>query len=169
MLYIVHNMHNLSTMYPAKVIANFFLVKGAAEDIPISHMKLQKLVYFAHGWHLAIKETPLIDESVQAWTFGPVIPSIYHLFKYYGNQPILDVIGEISSLGVLSTETKGFLNTIWQGFKKYSAIELSEMTHALDSPWEKVIKRNGGKIIAHQSIPEDLIKDYFKQIYKANA
>ena len=51
-------------------------------------MKLQKLAYFAHGWNLAIRNTPLINESVEAWKFGPVIPSLYHDVKGYGMEPI---------------------------------------------------------------------------------
>jgi len=44
-------------------------------------MKLQKLVYYAHGWHLALNNEPLIDEQVECWQYGPVISSLFHEFK----------------------------------------------------------------------------------------
>ncbi|QLH42366.1 MAG: DUF4065 domain-containing protein [Coxiellaceae bacterium] len=51
-------------------------------------MKLAKLIYVAHGWSLALNDVPLIDEAVQAWKFGPVIESVYHEFKHFGNDVI---------------------------------------------------------------------------------
>ena len=73
-----------STMNSAKAIANYFLDKS----IDLTPMKIIKLVYIAHGWHLAITDKPLIEDYVQAWEFGPVIPDLYHEFKKYGNTPI---------------------------------------------------------------------------------
>ena len=74
--------------YPTKAVANYFIDLANAKKIQITPMKLQKLIYFAHGWHLAIIGEPLIDECVQAWSYGPVIDSIYHEFKEYGSGPI---------------------------------------------------------------------------------
>ena len=54
----------------------------------VSPMKLQKLVYFAHGWHLAIHNRPLVNEQVEAWKFGPVFSDLYHQIKSFGNEKI---------------------------------------------------------------------------------
>ena len=63
----------MPTPYTAKAIANYFLKhrKRFKRKGPITQMKLHKLVYFAHGWHLALKGEPLIDETLQAWDYGP--------------------------------------------------------------------------------------------------
>src|SRR5262245_56745225 len=74
--------------FPAKAVANFFLEKGFKEEIPISPMKVQKLVYFGHGWSLGLTGDPFIEEVIEAWPYGPVIKSLYHEFKGYGNGPI---------------------------------------------------------------------------------
>jgi uncharacterized phage-associated protein len=75
--------------YEAKAVANHFLDLAQDSRGTLSPMKIQKLVYFSHGWHLSINNgRALIDEAVQAWTYGPVIPSLYHEFKKYGNGPI---------------------------------------------------------------------------------
>src|SRR4051812_39910789 len=74
--------------YPAAAIANEFLRLAKEDKAQISPLKLQKLVYFAHGWYLALAGKPLIEERVQAWQFGPVIPTLYREFKRYGNSPI---------------------------------------------------------------------------------
>ncbi len=40
-------------------------------------MKLHKLLYYAAGWHLGFTGEPLFDEDIEAWQYGPVVPSIY--------------------------------------------------------------------------------------------
>jgi len=75
--------------YPALAIANEFIKVARERNKQLTPMELLKLVYFAHGWYLALSGVPLINEPVQAWRFGPVIPSIYHAFKRYGSGPII--------------------------------------------------------------------------------
>ena len=71
-------------MYPSAAIANEFLTLSFSDQKLVSPMKLLKLVYLAHGWHLAIKGKPLIDEQIQAWDYGPVIQNLYHEIKGFG-------------------------------------------------------------------------------------
>ncbi|WP_366513810.1 type II toxin-antitoxin system antitoxin SocA domain-containing protein [Planktotalea sp.] len=51
-------------------------------------MKLQKLVYIAYGWHLALSGKKLFTEEIEAWKHGPVVPSLYHEFKHLRENPI---------------------------------------------------------------------------------
>ena len=38
-------------------------------------MQLLKLIYVAHGWHLETSSgNPLIQNKIEAWKFGQVIP-----------------------------------------------------------------------------------------------
>src|SRR5215469_2786509 len=76
--------------YPASLIAYAFVKRGIDDGNPVTQMKLQKLVYFAHGLHLASYNEPLISEKFQAWKYGPVVPAIYRDYKLYGSSPILD-------------------------------------------------------------------------------
>jgi uncharacterized phage-associated protein len=76
----------MSAPYSSKAVANTFLDIAKANNVAdISPMKLQKLIYYAHAWHLAFLGQPLIKEEVQAWKFGPVIPDVYFEFKECGN------------------------------------------------------------------------------------
>jgi uncharacterized phage-associated protein len=61
-------------------IAKYFLVQVEEElGDSISNLKLQKLVYYAQGFNLALFDgNPLFDEEIQAWTHGPVVPALYH-------------------------------------------------------------------------------------------
>ena len=47
-------------------------------------MLLQKLVYIAHGWNLAICGEPLIEEAPEAWDNGPVYRSIWDHIRDHG-------------------------------------------------------------------------------------
>lgn len=62
--------------YESKAIANFFLQRQR-----LTQVRLHKLVYFAHGWHLGLNRGPLLDEAIQAWRYGPVVPSLYEEFN----------------------------------------------------------------------------------------
>ena len=162
--------------YHAKSMANFVLDLAERQQLDVTPMKLLKLIYFAHGWHLAIKGESLIDDHVEAWKFGPVVPSIYHSFKQCGMNPIgqhraveLDMDAWRSSRKIISRtptieETpsiKTFIEKILEVYGKLSALQLSNLTHQPDSPWYKVWYDGGGKDRPGADIPDDLIRDYF--------
>src|SRR5687767_12203236 len=74
--------------YDPKSIANYFIDLAAAEGKKLTPLQLIKLVYIAHGWYLGLTGKPLINESPQAWQYGPVIPSLYHALKIHGNDAV---------------------------------------------------------------------------------
>jgi len=164
-------------MYPAEKIANYFILKGLLDEKPVTHLKLQKLVYFAHGWHLAMYNTPLIDEEVQAWKYGPVILSLYHKLKHYGKTPINMTIPETPKETGLSSQPNGelgedmrkFLDFIWRVYGRHTAVDLATLAHVSDSPWAKTIEANGGGFMIRDAvIGNELIKEYFVNEYRPN-
>jgi uncharacterized phage-associated protein len=66
--------------YKALDIANKILAKASSSDSEelISNMKLQKLLYYQQGFHLAYFGTPLFDEEIETWMYGPVVPAVYY-------------------------------------------------------------------------------------------
>ena len=159
-------------MYSAKTIANFFLGKGRKEDIDISPLKIIKLVYIAHGVHLGYTDKPLIEEYVQAWKYGPVIPELYHEFKMYGANPITTLASEYvekdNELYKYTPDLKDYkapeevsklLTSVWNAYKECHALQLSEATHEPGTPWAKTYSDESEK---HQNIPDDDIRDYYK-------
>lgn len=143
-------------------IANYFIEKGNSESIPITPMKLLKLVYISHGWHLGLTGLPLIEESVEAWQYGPVIPSVYRHFKDYRNQPIpLDARATYVQFSEPS-RIKPFLDSVWNSYKIFNGVELSSMTHAPETPWDIVWNKQGGKNYLGANIPDDLIRRHYQ-------
>lgn len=152
-------------------VANRIIHLGKQHNTPPTQMKLQKLMYFAHGWHLALYDEPLVDQEFHAWKYGPVIPSVYHEFKSFGmlgiDQPAT-ILTSLPSGGFGWFEPSiqnvkialPLLDKIWEVFGSYSGKQLSEMTHINGSPWKTIFDREGESKNAH--IPNDLIKSYFK-------
>jgi uncharacterized phage-associated protein len=155
----MYSVFEMKTPYSAKSIANFFLAKEK-----MSPMKVQKLVYFAQGWCLALMNAPLIDEKIQAWEYGPVVPSLYREFKAFGTNNIDRMASNADS--PKEPDVIALLNKIWDVYGKFSAVQLSNATHESESPWDQVVEtckgKNNGFLLRNQVIENDLIRDFFK-------
>lgn len=169
-------MANKSVPLTAKAVANYFLDIAKREKASITSMKLQKLVYVSHGWFLALVDLPLINEPVEAWQYGPVIPSLYQEFKEYGKTPIdkpaVDyemVAGTIRLVEPSVDEVKGIsllLDKVWDAYGGLSAYQLSNMTHEPDTPWDQVWNGSDGSKVRGLDIPDEVISRHFKQLRK---
>ncbi len=154
-------------MYSSITVANHFLRKGWAEHIPITPMKILKLVYVAHGWHLGWKEKPLIYDPIMAWRYGPVIPNLYHEVKEYRSRGITSKIRsafESVYKQRLDDDTASFLNMIWEHYKSFTAFEMSSLTHQKGSPWDRVREKTTNAALRTRSIAisDTIIKDYYE-------
>jgi len=150
-------------------VANYFLKKGRKENIPITPMKLVKLVYIAHGWSLAILRKELFSEDIQAWKYGPVIQSLYYITKQFGNQPIDVLFPEYEEVGEeLSRQDTELLDKVWDVYKKYTAVQLSSLTHQEGTPWYTVWYDRGGQNQYGAIIPTSLIKQHYLEKTKRN-
>ena len=99
----------------------------------ISHMKLQKLIYFCQGYSLALFDKPLFPEPIEAWTHGPVCPDLYHRLKGYGASPITSVIDPKKI--ALDNKEKLLIKMVYNNYGQYSALGLRNITHEQD-PWK---------------------------------
>jgi uncharacterized phage-associated protein len=66
--------------YDPRVVANAIIDRAAQEGQPVTHIALQKLLYFAHGLFLLRHRKPLVSGYFEAWTYGPVHPAVYGAF-----------------------------------------------------------------------------------------
>lgn len=156
----------------ARAVANYFLDLARAEGKTLDPIQVQKLVYFAHGWHLAITGAALVNDIVEAQPYGIAIPSLYREFRAYGSSPIADKaeVLDWSSGKPRSVQpsvpsdtehafVRSLLNRIWEVFGSYDGMQLSGMTLTPGSPWEGVWRPGDAQ---GKPIPDEMIASYFR-------
>lgn len=126
----------------------------------ITPLKLQKILYYAQGWYLAINNKELFKEEFQAWAHGPANPAIYDKYKKYGYNSI--DYPESKSCKI-DNNIIDFLYMIWNTYGIYDGKYLEKMTHS-ETPWIEARKRanchdgdNCTEIITKESM-----KEFFK-------
>lgn len=153
--------------YKPSHVANSFLVRARKEGIEIDPLKIQKLVYFFHGWFLATRDSAGVGELFEAWRYGPVLPSLYQQFKSHGSGPIkgyaLDVdpkTGQERALmvGANDKEFSEVFDRVWNRYKAMSGLQLSALTHASDTPWQNAWQ-HGWSYLSNEEI-----KSYFRRL-----
>ncbi|HAJ90897.1 MAG TPA: hypothetical protein DCM27_07820 [Rhodospirillaceae bacterium] len=145
--------------YSAISIANYFVKKGIDTGAMVTPMKLQKLVYFAHGWFLSLSGgQPLIKEKIGAWPFGPVIGTVYKYYSAYAKKPI-DRLVETDEEAIQDAQDIAVLDKIWDVYGQRTAIELSNLTHLEGNAWDKTYRMGHS-----HTIPNELIKEDFDRM-----
>ena len=143
--------------HDARVVANALINKAVDNAQPFTPLQTIKLVYFCHGWMLGLYERPLIAQNVQAWAYGPVIAEVYHALKHYRGDPVYSPIKGFEE----ETFDEFEEDLVEQVYKKYGGldgIELSQLTHAIGTPWHQVWSQKGGR---NCTIPNDLIQKHY--------
>lgn len=143
-------------------IANFFLAFASETGEVITNLKLQKLVYYAQAWYLANYETPLFDESFQAWVHGPVIPDLYRIYKEKGSMPILTKITLEEVEAEIDEDIFSFLEEVAKIYIPYGAYELEMMTHQ-EYPWKKARRDYKSDEVCKNIITKKSMKKYYAQ------
>jgi uncharacterized phage-associated protein len=127
-------------------VSNNILKRAFNEDVSVSPMKLQKLLYFIASDYAKATKKPLLSEPFQAWDYGPVVRSVYDEFRSFGGGPIRkfakDAQGKARIIKESSyPEFEETLDRVWSHTKDLSAVRLSRITHLRDSAWFKTFKR----------------------------
>ena len=150
-------------MYTAETIAKWFLARNKYDydlgygDELISNLKLQKLLYYAQGCVLAITGNPLFDDEIQAWEYGPVIPTIYQKYREIGKNGI--EFNEQFDNSAIDPSIAGVLEEVYHEFGQYSAWRLVAMTHE-ETPWLETPKK---AVISKESIQKYFLENYIEQ------
>lgn len=123
----------------ASDIASYLILLADSEPEPdsLTHMQVQKLLYYVQGWALAARGEPMFSDRIEAWSHGPVVKSLYPRFADYRNAPIPP--SEAGSDVELSETDKRFVESVWSRYGKYSASGLRDMTHK-EPPWKEARK-----------------------------
>ena len=159
--------------------ARFLGLSMISQEISVSPLKLQKLLYYQQAWHMAFfgRENQLFLEAPQAWVNGPVYPTIYHQYKgmvpgmcdhlkaeHFGVDP--DHVSEelarlYESLGLEDDEYRLF-QSVMSLYGAKTQNQLIFLTHA-ELPWSEA--REGLLPFEHseRSISLDTMCNYYRE------
>lgn len=154
-------------------VANYFIDLAHQENRPVTQLGLMKRVYIAHGFSLAIHKKSLLDnrfDRVEAWRYGPVIPSVYHSFKQYKAGAIKEkaVImewdeetGEMTfpEPALQDNDARQIVRMVWKRYHDFSDNELVTMMHRQGTPWSAcyVPEQN-------RPIPDEITAMYYERL-----
>lgn len=114
-------------------VADFFLNRVETDQgSSITHLKLQKLCYYAQAWFLALEDNKLFNEKFEAWVHGPVNPDLFQKYRDSSWQN-LKPVGDID-LSDFTHEQLEHLEEIWSIYGKYDGKFLEDLTHQ-EAPW----------------------------------
>jgi uncharacterized phage-associated protein len=138
-------------------VADFFIYRFQQAGEPITNLKLQKLLYYAQGWFLALKSKPLFSERVEAWPRGPVVPPVYGTFKSYQWNPINGDVSEPS----LDPEIEAHLREIMEAYGVHGAYYLEKLSHQ-ERPWLDARGNLGPTDFCTNVISHEAMKSFFQ-------
>lgn len=148
--------------YTALQVADWFrgAVDRSAGDA-ITHLKLQKLVYYAQAWSLALLGRPLFSEDFRAWAHGPVALSVWHAFKEHG----WEALPPPDEMPDFDDETTELLRDVLRSYGEHSARKLEELTHG-EEPWLRARGDLPPEASSSAVIPKEHMKRFYQRLYE---
>ena len=114
------------------------------------------MLYYMQGFFLGKFGTPLFDEDLVAWKYGPVIPGLYSALSHNRDNPITETLPAPYSID--DEDDKKFLDSAIATLVPYDAIYLLRKSHMGGTPWSTVWQNGAGY---RHVIPKNLIQSYF--------
>ena len=143
--------------YTTKEIADYIIASAHETGSFLSNLKLQKLLFYAQAWHLAIHDERLLDGHFEAWVHGPVIGDLYREYKKYGWRDIDEKV-EKPELDQRSIE---FLEDLLDEYGPLDGRRLEWLTHRED-PWKNARGELSDDEPRTDYINENDIKTYYR-------
>jgi uncharacterized phage-associated protein len=146
--------------YDSVIVAKYIIYRASENKRVVNVTKVQKLLYIAYGLMLADKGERLIDESPQAWPFGPVFPRSQNQKKV--NYSVIPQKDDPELSNIIKDDTsRYYIDTAIDEFGGLTASRLSDWSHETGSPWDETVKQKGFNW--GMPISDELIKNFFKQ------
>ena len=139
-------------MFSAHNVAIYIINWCLDHNVPITNLKLQKLLYFVQGEYSRVKGTRMIADDFYAWQLGPVVPNVYAEYSIFSSSALPSQKQSIS----FDHEDRCVIDAILQKYARYTTWNLVELSHQQD-PWKYQHEIFGDKAL----IPFESIADYF--------
>lgn len=156
--------------YDPRAIANLLLDEAQRLDVAVTHLALQKLLYFAHGLFLVSRKRPLVAGYFEAWQHGPVHPAVYKAFKASGSAPIAfraqahDVLTGATKpiTEPADPEVRQLMQQVLASYGRLTPGRLVDISHAKDSPWAHIVDKSRTDVAFGLRISDNVILERFR-------
>lgn len=157
-------------------VANYLLDNFDGNRFDITNLKINKIIYFLHGYFLARHRCYLIRNHFETWEYGPVVGTLYHSLKIYGNKPISDKISHLNyetgnmeyvSYQKLLNVFGDSIKTIASDLVAKSTWRLVDETHAAGEAWH-VVRQSQSHPKRSTRIPDELIAEHYRNLIGGN-
>ena len=148
--------------HDARSVANELIRRAHDAGRDITPLQVLKLAYYCHAWMLGLYHRPLLEQPIEAWRYGPIVPELYRSLRRYGGEPVRRPIDLESAAVTERPYDPSEVNIINQVSEKYGPVsgnELSAMAHAIGTPWHQVWTTHRRDVV----IPDPIIEDYYAQ------
>jgi len=139
----------------ASNIAKYILCHFRTKGEPIDNLKLQKLLYYTQAWHLVNDDCPLFADRIEAWVHGPVVPTVFQIYKAYRWSPIM---AEVSYSP--DQEVAEHIDDVIEGYGHFSAGDLERLTHSED-PWKEARGNLAPDVACNRVITDESMKRFY--------
>lgn len=152
----------MSAPYTALDIARWILA-GVDRDSgdSITHLKLQKLIYYVQAWSLALRDKPLFEEDMQAWAHGPVADSVFQEYRDYG----FEAIPAPTTVPEILNEDAEHIMEVVNVYSEHSAKVLERMTHN-EQPWLEARKNLPPEARSKTPIDKNTMRVFYRKAYQ---
>ena len=144
-------------IYNVSDVTLYILEKEHSLGWYISNLKLQKILYFVQANFMVEKGEKCFYEPILAWSFGPVVPSVYRKYDVYGSSAIPYSKKYKRGDFLILDRDKPLIDEMVEACLEYSATDLVNITKN-QTPWKNGYQEKGNREIS----PEGL-KEYFEK------
>ena len=125
-----------------------YIVEHWGDKVVITNLKLNKLVYFAQVESLRWRSSPLFVDSIEAWQYGPVEPTVYRAYSCYGRNRIMPSHVVVD----LDFSSAAVVNRTMEKLAGFSAFDLVTLSHKPDGAWAGTYSPDFDNVITQKAI-----------------
>jgi uncharacterized phage-associated protein len=157
-------------MYEARKICNFLIARSGTHKYPLTNLRLNKLLYFIHGWGLTRNLDGLVRNHFIAWQHGPVIRPVYDAFKPFGEDAItkpaeyfdyLTGKNQVVAYDDITPDDLTIIERVFQSYDEFTTGQLVTKSHEVGGPWHMIYSAWAKDNRVNLRIPNDLIRSHF--------
>lgn len=123
-------------------LAHYIVDRCTRDDVPVSNIQLQGMLYVMQLVRLKGHGEPLFDDEFHALPFGPAVTSVYHEYLRYGGRPI--VLRYDSALDGVDGALFGWVDEGIRVLQTKSPYDIASVTRSNVSAWRNVWRHGNG-------------------------